>query len=322
MMLKRQDSALSSSRRVMSSVPQPPNDHHHHAKSVGCMSGIFHLLSRHRHRRKFLTSGKKQEKVAQHDHRSSSHTIPKVSSSHESPTGQAEIKKSSVDNNINAISWEERRKLKFDLERCDEDLKELKMIIESIRYSDCERSPLPPTTSVVVTRTVVDERCGRTRRDDEDIKYSIVNEHTSPVSVLDELARAPLISTNCSRETTTKNGRMSVPQPQKGLPRKKDEATYESLFVQKVMIESVRAKREAVTSPLPRSSKAMIESVEEVCKDIAWGEKRDVGRIGLVIQDCICRDLIEEFVKDLGHSYKPSNLYSLPFQACKRKLCF
>ena len=156
----------------------------------------------------FFISGKKQEKVAQHDHRSSSHTIPKVSSSHESPTGQAEINNSSsVDNNIKDISWEERRKLKFDLERCDEDLKELKMIIESIRYSDCERSPLPPTTSVVVTRTVVDERRGRTRRDDEDIKYSIVNEHTiSPVSVLDELPRAPLISTNCSRETTTKNG--------------------------------------------------------------------------------------------------------------------
>ncbi|KAK1365928.1 hypothetical protein POM88_041489 [Heracleum sosnowskyi] len=319
MMLKRQDSALSSSRRVMS-VPPPPNDHHHHAKSVGCMSGIFHLLSRHRHRRKFLTSGKNQEKVAQrppsakHDHRTNQHAISKVSS-HESPTVEAENNNSSVENNINAISWEERRKLKFDLERCDEDLKELKMIIESIRYSDCDRSPLPP--SVVV----VDENCGR-RRDDEHNKFSKMNEHTSPVSVLDELTRAPLISSIYSRETTTRNGRMPTPQPQRGMPRKKDEATYESLFVQKVMIESVRAKREAVLSPPPRTSKAMIESVVEVCNDIASGEKREVGRMGLVIQDHICRDLIEEFVKDLGHSFNSRNICSLPFQACKRKLCF
>lgn len=111
-------------------------------------------------------------------------------------------------------------------------------------------------------------------------------------------------------------------RPQKGVSWKKDEATYESLFVQKVMIESVRAKREAVLSPPPRTSKAMIESVEEVCKDIAWGETREVGRMGLVIQDYICRDLIEEFVKDLGHSCNSSKVYSLPFQACKRKLCF
>lgn len=109
---------------------------------------------------------------------------------------------------------------------------------------------------------------------------------------------------------------------QKGVPRKKDDATYESLFVQKVMTKSVRAKREAVISPSPRSSKAMMKSVQEVCKDIAWGEKREVGRIGLAIQDYICRDLIEEFVKDLGHSYNSTNFYSLPFQACKRKLCF
>lgn len=156
----------------------------------------------------YLILGKKQEKVAQHppstkhDHRTDNQTIPKVSL-HENPIVQAEKINSTIDNNINAISWEERRKLKYDLERCDEDLKELKMIIESIRYSDCDRSPLPP--SAVVKRTVVDEKCGR-RRDHENNKYSKMNEHTSPVSVLDELTRAPFISTIYSRKTTTENG--------------------------------------------------------------------------------------------------------------------
>ena len=67
-------------------------------------------------------------------------------------------------------------------------------------------------------------------------------------------------------------------------------------------------------------SKAMVESLEEVCRDIAWGERREVGRIGLVLQDHICRDLIEETVSEMGDGYV--SMYSLPFEACKRKLCF
>lgn len=76
------------------------------------------------------------------------------------------------------------------------------------------------------------------------------------------------------------------------------------------------------SSPL-WSSKAMKGTVEEVCKDIAWGEEREIGRIGLALQDHICRDLIEEIVNELGsfQSYSKVN-YSLPFEACKRRLCF
>ena len=67
----------------------------------------------------------------------------------------------------------------------------------------------------------------------------------------------------------------------------------------------------------------MKESVEEVCKDIAWGEKREIGRIGLALQDHICRDLIEEIVTDLSSFHFYNNVYSsLPFEACKRRLCF
>ncbi|KAJ6778974.1 hypothetical protein OIU74_002711 [Salix koriyanagi] len=69
------------------------------------------------------------------------------------------------------------------------------------------------------------------------------------------------------------------------------------------------------------TSKAMIESVNEVCKDIDWGERREIGRIGLALQDYICRDLIEEIVKELGFDcfYK---IAPLPFESCKRRLHF
>ncbi|KAJ6741600.1 hypothetical protein OIU85_015758 [Salix viminalis] len=70
-----------------------------------------------------------------------------------------------------------------------------------------------------------------------------------------------------------------------------------------------------VTSPL-WSSKAMVESVNQVCKDAAWGERREIGRIGLALQDYIFRDLIEEIVKDMGFDciYQ---LGPLPFESSR-----
>ncbi|XP_055820566.1 uncharacterized protein LOC129889332 isoform X2 [Solanum dulcamara] len=70
----------------------------------------------------------------------------------------------------------------------------------------------------------------------------------------------------------------------------------------------------------PKScSKGMIQSVEEVWNECEWGEKREAGRIGLILQDHICRELIEEFLKemDLLISFR-----SLPFLACKKRLLF
>lgn len=70
----------------------------------------------------------------------------------------------------------------------------------------------------------------------------------------------------------------------------------------------------------PKScSKGMIQSVEEVWNESEWGEKREAGRIGLILQDQICRDLIEEFLKEMNLliSYR-----SLPFLACRKRLFF
>lgn len=88
------------------------------------------------------------------------------------------------------------------------------------------------------------------------------------------------------------------------------------------------------TASPPWSSKAMRDSVEEVCRDIAWGKRREIGRIGLSLQDHICRDLIHEFVSELvttsttyhamppPHHHHHPQYHSLPFEACKRRLCF
>lgn len=93
------------------------------------------------------------------------------------------------------------------------------------------------------------------------------------------------------------------------------------IMIDKITTESVLYKSHNVEAPSTPlwNSKAMVESVAEVCRDIAWGEKREIGRIGLALQDHICKDLIEEMVKDMG-SY--TCVYSLPLEACKRRLRF
>lgn len=66
--------------------------------------------------------------------------------------------------------------------------------------------------------------------------------------------------------------------------------------------------------------KAMVDCVNEVCKDMAWGESREIGRVGLALQNHILKDLIQEFLTDLVVT--TSTTISLPFDACRRRLSF
>lgn len=88
-------------------------------------------------------------------------------------------------------------------------------------------------------------------------------------------------------------------------------------FFNKVAIESFMKKHKG-TTPTFWGSKAMIQSVDEVCNDIIWGEKRELGNIGLMLQNYICRELIEEVVIELGFC----KMHPLPFESCKRRLSF
>lgn len=72
----------------------------------------------------------------------------------------------------------------------------------------------------------------------------------------------------------------------------------------------------------------MKECVIEVCQEVEWGQIQQVGRIGLLIQDFILKDLIDEIIKDLGfcsyfdHVCSGISSFILPFEACKKQLCF
>ncbi|KAJ6363628.1 hypothetical protein OIU78_003747 [Salix suchowensis] len=90
-----------------------------------------------------------------------------------------------------------------------------------------------------------------------------------------------------------------VPHQQEKKQGGEEGITTVSFFDRIVTVDQHMIHGSVVTSPL-WSSKGMVESVNQVCKDAAWGERREIGRIGLALQDYIFRDLIEEIVKDMG----------------------
>ncbi|CAL5356755.1 unnamed protein product [Camellia sinensis] len=226
---------------------------------------------------------------------------------------------------------EKRKKLLGALEKCDEDLQAIKKIIESLRSTEEPerlRSPPPP---VSVEGNAGGEGGGGRGDIMRNVKWcSEFNggEERSPISVFDDFTKSPF-NTSCfsKRHIINGAGRRTVqqqqqkPQPMRTNPR----------FIRRDVDDFgiIKCETEVASPPYLWSNKVtmnMIESVDEVCRDIAWGEKREVGRIGLVLQDYICKDLIEEIVKELGECCSSSSCmlyhYSLPLEACKRRLPF
>ncbi|KAJ1392386.1 DUF3741-associated sequence motif [Sesbania bispinosa] len=348
--MKRQSSAVSPSSSRRETTPEKI-----HGKTIGCMSGILHFISNSNSRRsrRLLTFGKKQVKnhgssasaansqpenaevekagdVAAGRNPRSSCEVPR------SPTLPAEIRRSipatAVENRRDSPALvarlmgleavpdaspvesvaEKRQKLLGALQRCDEDLKALKKIIEAVRSSDTppSRSPSP----VVVSQSA--GGFGDKIKTVSEVKCSMVNgeqQQPSPVSVLDEFTRSPL-------SPSYQSGRHSFAriqqQKQHLLKKPGEEEISSTYFYERMTNELVNKKVNEEDRSVMWSSKAMIKSVDEVCRDVAWGEKRELGRIGLALQDYIYRDLIEEIVRELGC------FYTLPFESCKRRLCF
>ncbi|PSS15758.1 Zinc finger homeobox protein like [Actinidia chinensis var. chinensis] len=271
--------------------------------NIGCMplSGILHLiLSSGKYQPTFLTFGKKHGRGGKNNSTMNEEEVPaaaacsspkptstnykpapsssgicqvQVGRLWRSPTLSAEIRSTATATSpppamASLILEEKRRKLLKALEKCDQHLNSIKIIMDSLR----------PTTTT-------------SKRQDN-------------------------TSFNSDSDSITK-GRMAmvVQQQQQQMRRKKE--TSACLFQRR----TVRAKRDI--------SSGMRESVDEVCRDIEWGQKRELGRMALLLQDNIWRDLIQEIVMDIIIIITPHQcrnfLYGsgrLPLERCKRRLSF
>ncbi|KAI4378420.1 hypothetical protein MLD38_015900 [Melastoma candidum] len=352
---QQQSALLSSSSSYRERNGRAENSQDLQVKGVGCMSGFFHFVFKYQNKRKSLTNGKKHEKIivvpmtvaeppqapaavpekagtigdAKSTNRDKgcrvmAHETPR------SPTIQPEMRLRSPRAATRPLTLvarlmglsceaegegakgapetaaEKRRKLLGALEKCDEDLKALKKIID------------------VVMQSEVGDR------------KQVGGEGPSPVSVLDW----PKISSEKNNRSSIDITRAKAHQLRKklgGTDQEDASATngtprnsirlLERITDEPFSSASRLSNRErlavaaAGTSASSRPSKAMTESVEQVCRDVTWGERREAGRIGVALHDHICRELIEETVLEMGSPGK-GDPGQLPFEACRRRLVF
>ncbi|KAK4404674.1 hypothetical protein Sango_0836000 [Sesamum angolense] len=213
---------------------------------------------------------------------------------------------------------EKRQRLLQALEKCNEDLEALKRIIKAVQTADVRIQPPHPAAPKRGLPGAGNDAKPCIKK----CTFVTAEEQNIPAS---DSVRSPLGNVSIVHNTTIAAGAMrAMPHQRKPTAAKKpgeDDEPIAKLHNHSTITESsLLVRRRAAASQPVQSSRAMVESVEEVCRDIAWGEKREAGRIGLVLQDQLCKELIEEVIKEL---LKPScNVQPLPLEACKRRLCF
>ncbi|XP_072996878.1 uncharacterized protein [Typha latifolia] len=232
---------------------------------------------------------------------------------------------------------EKRRKLLGALEKCDEDLKTLRRIIEAVRLAEIRVKASDALRSDEASK-------GRFESDGPDLKSEVNNaEQPSPNSVLDAISSPRFRSkrsesdkrTMSASSETVSNERIVKPSRVgvfflghehcrktseiameksrlhplmeiEGLPRNKD------------LEESGAAEKRKRWAPR-RRSEAMAESVEEVWEDGEWEEKWEVGRIAVGLECDIFRDLVGEVIVEL---FACSPGVPLALKTCRKMLLF
>ncbi|XP_059297164.1 uncharacterized protein LOC132050119 isoform X2 [Lycium ferocissimum] len=279
-MLKRQDSLVASGKSD------------HVIKSSGCMSGIIQLISKYQNKTKRLSSGRKQ--YGSSPRRASS--PPKVIVEHQKDHLKVAIRSP-------IIQPDNQRTAK---QTANNSLEKVKKEPALIGLEESYTAYIRGNESTELKRRKILQALEKCNDDLESIRKIIYSEER-----VIAMRRSPL----CNFAKAKDNGHIT--QQRKPTQRIKRLGAYEpvDIFHKLTNNEPFHMKSVVTTSPL-WCSKAMIQSVEEVCNDIAWGQHREAGRIGLVLQDHICRELIEELIKEMDLV----GLRSLLFIACKKRL--
>ncbi|KAG9454931.1 hypothetical protein H6P81_007835 [Aristolochia fimbriata] len=240
---------------------------------------------------------------------------------------------------------EKRRKLITALQKCDEDLKALKRIIEAARESDDQRRRLTASGEPESAKREnesnespsVSEKSGAssgsTSVSDGESSTTLLlpvsetcSEQPSPVSVLDGAIFSPVADDNTSSPTTySDKGDVRC-----GSKAKEEPINRIFFHVRSAIDEpSVRVYHREEDEPFrhlvsttayPRrisyfwGSKEKTETVNEVWKDGVWEEKWELGRICVSLEGHILGGLVEETITELG--------CSIPLDKCRKRLIF
>ncbi|URE49064.1 hypothetical protein MUK42_14961 [Musa troglodytarum] len=196
-----------------------------------------------------------------------------------------------------------RRELQRALEKCDEDLRALRRIIEAVRLAEIQAKAV--SSSV--------RSAGLIKSDGLDARKECDGEQPSPVSVLDAIS-SPRYRSKRSPNGEGYRQALDAAKSIEAMPWVVELKGREIMR----MIGGVR--RQSWRRRWRSSSREMAESVEEVWVDAAWEEEKwEVARIGGWMESVIWRDLVEELVVDL---FGWCCGLSLPFGTCRMRLYF
>ncbi|XP_022935193.1 uncharacterized protein LOC111442147 [Cucurbita moschata] len=348
--MKRQNSFLSSSSQVEISSDDllRRSLSRRRSKSFGCVSNLLHFLSNNNHSRRnksitfvhnsnqeFLDNASSESKISRSPKPESAANLlisssvsPPIAERSESAISTTTVERflgargpivrlmglesSKVEESVPEAA-EKQRKVMEALEKCEQDLKALKEFIDALDSTESFRMSSPVSEGKRIEFMAWEQQ-----------------QDPSPVSVLEELSRPRHFvnrhACNNSRifhQPSANPGRVQSQQRQQMMQRKKKQegdhifniSKFERTKIPEEVVGNWKNEKAAESPPCGRE--AMKDSLEGVCKDISWGLKMEVGRIGLALQHQIFGDLLEELVKDHTFTYT-----SLPFEACRRRLCF
>ncbi|KAJ4896020.1 hypothetical protein Rs2_22814 [Raphanus sativus] len=327
----KRENLLSPSSSWRENHNPPRRNSNSSAVSTGCLPGFFNFFlctfNFSSNRRKSITLGpKKQEKI----------TVVYASPPEDTLNGLGTVEPP-LPSNEGVEEEAARVSLVGALEKCDRDLEELRRTIDVLKTTYLLQKKVSPKTArdnYKFSGTVVGDAVVRTQ----------TNKNTK--TTLHET------DTDTTKLSTTMNDH-----------EYKDNATYKVNHINLItrpdgdhfgmhdVISSKAATESRDTMPtmVQKVRHSLMESVNQVCEDVASGQRRELAKIGLALHDHICRDLISETVRELSSfsdydddechklTVDSANCYgrgngrghirrgstnSLPLDACRRRLVF
>ncbi|XP_020583057.1 uncharacterized protein LOC110026457 isoform X2 [Phalaenopsis equestris] len=218
---------------------------------------------------------------------------------------QSKISTAFVDGFTSDSAEEKRRRLLGALERCNEDLRALKRIIDAVRSAE-----------------MIGVKGGRDSPMQGMKCLEGNSEQPSPVSVLDGLASP---KNDDLEKKVWSSTVMNLHLPRRitieGIPRLLSDHKR-MLMDQARPIDSSPAATKSFASRRWRRrwrSNAMVKCVGEVAEDVVCEERKELVRVGMDLAEDVIGELVGQLVVELVES---CSMLCLRTVRCKRKLCF
>ncbi|KAJ0246803.1 Uncharacterized protein HA466_0172910 [Hirschfeldia incana] len=322
----KRENLLSPSSSWRENHNPPRRNSNSSAVSSGCLPGFFNLFlctfNFSSSRRKSITLGsKKQEQI----------TVVYASPPEDTSNGGGTVEPP-LPRNEGVDEEAARVSLVGALEKCDRDLEELRRTIDVLKTTYLLQKKVSQETTArdnyKFSGTVVGDAVVETQMN-KNTKTTLQETDTDTITL------STMMNDHEYKDNTTYkvNHINMITRP--------DHYAMHDVISKRATTES----RDTAPTMVHKVRRSLMESVNQVCEDVASGQRREVAKIGLALHDHIFRDLISETVHELssfshyeddnechkltvdsascyGRGSGRGSTNSLPLDACRRRLVF